>query len=95
MFNLGSASFVPLLHVGSETIHFPNESPAELKQCLVAFENSLVNCWSLMLRSELRTALGRSDISVYWTQQRVPMQWHDFAYFMRVVAPRRVQPQRA
>jgi hypothetical protein len=39
-FNLGSARFVPLLQVGSETVHFPNESPAELKQCLATLEMS-------------------------------------------------------
>jgi hypothetical protein len=35
------ASFVPLLQVGSETVHFPNESPAKLKQqCLATLEMS-------------------------------------------------------
>lgn len=29
---------VPLLQVGSNGSHFPNELPAELKQCLAAFE---------------------------------------------------------
>jgi hypothetical protein len=31
-FNFGSVGFVPLLQAGSATVHFPDESPAELKQ---------------------------------------------------------------
>jgi hypothetical protein len=56
-FNLGSATFVPLLQVGSETVHFPNESPAGLKQCLATLQMGAANRMSPELRSGPRTAL--------------------------------------